>query len=101
MRSVVVRRENYFEYEVLRDRFDGGTIDGLPEARYLGRLVQGLGVAQAGRAWRPDGQPLDVPDVPPGHALALTAPSSRGFKPRVGGGGCPYVRLCPIAGEVS
>jgi hypothetical protein len=31
---------NYFEYDIVQDEFDGRLFDDLPEARYLGRLVQ-------------------------------------------------------------
>lgn len=31
---------NYFEYDIAQDEFDGRLIDDVPEARYLGRLVQ-------------------------------------------------------------
>lgn len=35
--------------------FRGGCIDGLPEARYLGRLVQKVAGAYAGQPWREGG----------------------------------------------
>lgn len=40
---------NYFEYDTVQDEFDGRLIDDLPEARYLGRLVQDRSTANASR----------------------------------------------------
>lgn len=41
---------NYRELDTVQDEFDGRLIDDLPEARYLGRLVQEMGTVHGQRA---------------------------------------------------